>query len=101
MEALEDGQDIGQRIGLVQLGIDRSLIEERYAKVEIRERGRGEGLDEDVDDHVGVVKIRIELVALSYVHVRDYLKDGKSIVAHSFRMARLARQSYSSLRIWW
>jgi hypothetical protein len=100
VEALEDGQDIRQRIRLIQLSVDGTLVEKRYTEVEIREGRRREGLDEDVDNHVGVVEIRIELVALSCFHVKNYLEDTRA-VTHSFKMARLARQSYSSLRIWW
>jgi hypothetical protein len=64
VEALEDGQDIRQRIRLIQLSVDGTLVEKRYTEVKIREGRRREGLDEDVDNHVGVVEIRIELVEL-------------------------------------
>jgi hypothetical protein len=44
------------------LGVDRPLVEEGNAEVEIGERAGCEGFDEDIDDNVWVVKFWVELV---------------------------------------
>lgn len=63
MERGEDGEERGQRVGLLLARGGRgTLVEERYAEAEVGEGGGGERFDEDVDHDVRVIEIWVELV---------------------------------------
>lgn len=73
MEGLQDGQERGERVGLVWVGGDGAFVEKGDAEVEVREGEGCQGFDEDVDDYVRVVEVRVKLVAaqkVSSVHLR-------------------------------
>lgn len=97
MQRLEDREKGGERVWLVRIGRDRAFVEEGDAEVEVGEGQGSEGLDENVDNHVWVVQVRVKLVAGGLL---VYAAEAHGLIAYSLRMARLARQSYSSLRIW-
>ena len=63
MEAGEDREEGGEGIRLVRVCAWWAVVEERDAEIEVGEGQGREGLDEDVDDDVRVVKIWVELVA--------------------------------------
>lgn len=62
MQGDEDREEGWERIGLVWVGGRVAFVKEGDAEVEVGERRRGEGFDEDVDHDVGVVEIWVELI---------------------------------------
>lgn len=63
VEGGEKGEERGQRVGLIEILVRWPFVQERETEVEIGERGGGERLDEDVDDDVWIIEVRVELVA--------------------------------------
>ena len=98
----EDGEERGEGVRLVGVGTRGPFVEEGDAEVEVWEGGGGEGFYEDVDDYVWVVEVWVKLVAAVFSNRSEFVGlGGMKPNTYSLRMARLARQSYSSLRIWW
>lgn len=64
VEIYEKRQKRRQWIGLFERGARRPVIEERYAEVEVWERLCCKSFEEDIDDHIGIEEIRVELVEL-------------------------------------
>lgn len=44
-----------ERIGFISVGVGQSVIQEGYAKVEIRKRLGSQGFEKNVDDHIWVI----------------------------------------------
>jgi len=96
VEVLEEGHGGDERLVLrVNVVQDSSgFPEEREAEAKVGAvDGRRERLDEDVDDDVGVRELGVELVAAR-------VSRGHCWFTHSFKMARLARRSYSPVATW-
>lgn len=97
MKSYKVGKESWERVGFIEIGGWRPIIEKSDGKIEIGERHGGKGLYKDVDNDIRVIEVLVELVAEHETNVIQY--DGwmksQRLVAHSFRIARLARQSYS------
>jgi hypothetical protein len=72
VEIYEKRQKRRQWIGLFERGTRRPVIEERYAEVEVWERLCCKSFEEDIDDHIGIEEIRVELVAATKVSILSY-----------------------------
>ena len=62
MQCGEDWEKRRKWVGLVWVAAWRTFIEQGDAEIEVGEGERREGFDEDVDDYIGVVEVRIELI---------------------------------------
>ena len=98
----ELGEEVREGIGLVKVRVGGTVVEEGDREVEVGERNGCEGFDKDIDYDIRVVEILVELITLT--RCKDSLVNaqncGFETIAYSFKMARLARQSYSWLLIW-
>jgi hypothetical protein len=70
VQGLEDGQEGREGIWLVRVRRSSAFIQERDTQIEIREGECGQGFDENVDHNIGVVEVRVELVARETVSGR-------------------------------
>lgn len=102
VEVGEHGEVHGEEVRFVGVHDSKAVIEEGYAEVEVGKGLCGQCFEEDVYDDVWVVQVWVELVAVCSPRVNRYQSACEKKTwrdTHSFRMAMLARQSYSSLRI--
>lgn len=63
MKSYEVGKESWERVGFVEVGRWRPVIEKGDRKVEVGERHGCESFYKDVDDDIGVIEVRVELVA--------------------------------------
>ena len=78
-EAVQRGQlreERGERVGLVERSRGRPVVEEGDTQVEVREGGLHERFDEDINDHVRVVQVRVKLISASQNEYSTFKREG-------------------------